>query len=388
MGRVPFLARLRRRRDGSSIWAAVVDRVMRHPVVSLVASAGVLIALAVPALGMHTVVTGPDDFPRDIPVVKTYDRLTEAFPSEGAQSRVVVEADDVTTGPVAAAISDLRARAEADKMVAGAVGVETSADGTVAAIDVPTVGSGSNTASTAALERIRDQIVPAAFAAAPSATVNVTGEAAQSKDFNELLAERLPLVFAFVLGLAFLLMLVTFRSIVVPIKTIVLNLLSVGAAYGVLVLVFQNGLGESLLGFHSNGGVTSWLPLFLFVILFGLSMDYHVLILSRVREGVDRGMSSDEAVRHGISATAGTVTSAAIVMVAVFSVFATLSIIDMKQMGVGLAVAVLIDATIVRAILLPSAMKLLGDRNWYLPSSLGWLPKVRHSEPEAEPAQA
>ncbi|HWM64213.1 MAG TPA: MMPL family transporter [Solirubrobacterales bacterium] len=191
----------------------------------------------------------------------------------------------------------------------------------------------------------------------------------------------MPLVFAFVL------MLVTFRSIVVPIKAIVLNLLSVGAAYGVLVLVFQNGLGESLLGFHSNGGISSWLPMFLFVILFGLSMDYHVLILSRVREAFDSGMSSDEAVRSGILATAGTVTSAAMVMVAVFAVFATLSIIDMKEMGVGLAVAVLIDATIVRAILLPAAMKLLGDRNWYLPSSLSWLPRVEHAEPEPAAAQ-
>ena len=238
------------------------------------------------------------------------------------------------------------------------------------------------------MERIRGEIVPAAFADVPGAEVNVSGWAAESKDFNEMLAKRLPLVFAFVLGLAFLLLLVTFRSLVVPIKAIVLNLLSVGAAYGVLVLVFQNGLGESLLGFHSNGGVSSWLPLFLFVILFGLSMDYHVLILSRVREAVDRGMSSDDAVREGITATAGTVTSAAMVMVAVFSIFATLSILDMKEMGIGLAVAVLIDATIVRAILLPATMKLLGDRNWYLPSALGWLPRVGHCEPEVDPAGA
>ncbi len=237
------------------------------------------------------------------------------------------------------------------------------------------------------MEQVREQLVPVAFTDAGGASVNVTGDAAQSKDFNDLLAQRLPLVFAFVLGLAFLLMLFTFRSIVVPIKAIVLNLLSVGAAYGVLVLVFQKGLGESLLGFHSNGGISSWLPMFLFVILFGLSMDYHVLILSRVREGVDRGMSSDDAVRSGILATAGTVTSAAMVMVAVFSVFATLSIIDMKEMGVGLAVAVLIDATLVRAILLPAAMKLLGDRNWYLPRSLGWLPRVEHAEPEPAAAQ-
>jgi len=180
---------------------------------------------------------------------------------------------------------------------------------------------------------------------------------------------------------------VTFRSIVVPIKAIVLNLLSVGAAYGVLKLVFQDGMGEGLLGFHSNGGVAPWLPLFLFVVLFGLSMDYHVFILSRVREAVDRGMSTDEAVSHGIKTTAGTVTSAAVVMVAVFSIFATLSMIDFKQMGVGLAVAVLIDATIIRAVLLPATMKLLGERNWYLPKFLRWMPRLSH-EPAVEPARA
>jgi RND superfamily putative drug exporter len=387
-GRIPFLGRIAARRQGRSAWATVVDAVMRRPLVSMVASAGVLIALAVPALGMHTVVSGAEDLPRDVPVVQTYDRVTEAFPGEAAGATVVVVADDVTSGPVAAAIADLKRRAAADGIVNGPVTQETSADGTVASIVVPTVGKGSDEQATAAMERIRGELVPAAFADVPGVEANVSGWAAESKDFNEMLAKRLPLVFAFVLGLAFLLLLVTFRSLVVPIKAIVLNLLSVGAAYGVLVLVFQNGLGESLLGFHSNGGVSSWLPLFLFVILFGLSMDYHVLILSRVREAVDRGLNSDDAVREGITATAGTVTSAAMVMVAVFSIFATLSILDMKEMGIGLAVAVLIDATIVRAILLPATMKLLGDRNWYLPSALGWLPRVDGSEPEADPAGA
>jgi len=387
-GRIPFLGRWLERRGHGSIWASVVDRVMRRPVLSLVIATGALAALAVPALGMHTVVSGPDDLPRDIPVVQTYDRVVGAFPSEGTQETVVVEADDVTSGPVAAAIADLRKRAESDAIVTGPLSVEVSSDHEVASIEIPTVGNGSDAEGTAALDRIRDRIVPAAFAGVSGATVNVTGWAAQSKDFSQLLAERLPLVFSFVLGFAFLLLLVTFRSIVVPIKAIALNLLSVGAAYGVLVLVFQNGLGESLLGFHSNGGVSSWLPLFLFVILFGLSMDYHVLILSRVRENVDRGMSSDDAVRSGITATAGTVTSAAMVMVAVFSIFATLTILDMKEMGIGLAVAVLIDATIVRAVLLPAAMKLLGDRNWYLPASLGWLPRVHDAELEIEPVKA
>jgi uncharacterized membrane protein YdfJ with MMPL/SSD domain len=199
---------------------------------------------------------------------------------------------------------------------------------------------------------------------------------------------RLPLVFAFVLSLAFILLLVTFRSIVVPIKAIVLNLLSVGAAYGILKLVFQDGRLEGVLDYQSVGGITSWLPLFLFVILFGLSMDYHVFIISRIREAVDRGMKTDEAVAHGIKSTAGVVTAAAIVMVAVFSIFGSLSMLEFKQMGVGLATAVLIDATIVRGVLLPAAMKLLGDWNWYLPKRLGWLPKFHHEPQIPEPARA
>ena len=201
------------------------------------------------------------------------------------------------------------------------------------------------------------------------------------------MSSRAPLVFAFVLGLAFVLLMATFRSIVIALKAIVLNLLSVAAAYGVLVWVFQEGHLESLLGFESNGGIVSWLPLFLFVLLFGLSMDYHVFIISRIREAYDGGMSTGDAVAHGIKSTAGVVTSAAVVMIAVFSVFATLGMLDFKQMGVGLAVAVLIDATIVRAVLLPATMKLLGDRNWYLPSWLGWLPKWS-AEPRVEGARA
>jgi len=212
---------------------------------------------------------------------------------------------------------------------------------------------------------------------------------AETADFNALMSSRLPLVFAFVLSLAFLLLLVTFRSVVIAAKAIGLNLLSVGAAYGLLVLVFQHGWGESLLDFRSTGAITSWLPLFLFVVLFGLSMDYHVFILSRVREAYDRGMSTNDAIRHGIKSTAGTVTSAAVIMVAVFGVFATLSAVEFKQMGVGLAAAILIDATIVRAVLLPAAMTLLGERNWYLPRWLEWLPRVspeRGAEPLPAPA--
>jgi uncharacterized membrane protein YdfJ with MMPL/SSD domain len=251
-----------------------------------------------------------------------------------------------------------------------------SKDRTVAQINIPTVGSGTDQASLDALNKLRDDIVPATVGAVDGATVNVTGEAAGSADFASNLNSRLPLIFAFVFGLAFLLMLVTFRSIVIPIKAILLNLLSVGAAYGVVVLVFQNGNGEGIIGFTSNGGVANWLPLFLFVVLFGLSMDYHVFILSRVRELVDQGVPTDEAVRRGIATTAGPVTSAAIVMVGVFLVFVTLEFIDFKELGLGLAAAVLIDATIVRGVLLPASMKLLGDWNWYLPGWLEWLPRI------------
>jgi len=229
--------------------------------------------------------------------------------------------------------------------------------------------------------------VPATVGSVPGVEAVVGGDTATTKDYNDLIKANAPIVFAFVLGLAFLLLLTTFRSIVIPLKAIVLNLLSVGAAYGVLVLVFQHGWGESLLGFKSTGAIEPWLPLFLFVILFGLSMDYHVFILSRVREAFDRGMSTEDAVAHGIKSTASVVTSAAIVMVAVFAIFATLSSIVFKELGVGLAVAILLDATLVRAILLPAAMKLLGDRNWYLPKKLAWLPELRH-EAGLEPVPA
>ena len=217
----------------------------------------------------------------------------------------------------------------------------------------------------------------------------MTGQTAASHDWNAMMKSSVPYVFGFVLTFAFLLLLASFRSIVIAAKAVVLNLLSVAAAYGVVVAVFQYGWGENLLDFQSNGAIAPWLPLFLFVILFGLSMDYHVFILSRIREAYDRGMSTEDAIAHGIRTTAGTVTSAALVMVGAFSIFATLPILDMKEMGIGLATAVLLDATIVRGILLPATMKLLGDWNWYLPSWLRWLPKLEQRvEPAGEPVPA
>ena len=209
----------------------------------------------------------------------------------------------------------------------------------------------------------------------------MAGEAAGTEDFSQVMRDRAPLVIGFVLLLSFLLLLVTFRSLIIPIKAILLNLLSVGAAYGILVAVFQLSWAQGLLGFKSDGAIESWLPIFLFVVLFGLSMDYHVFILSRVRELWERGVPTQQAVEQGITETAGVVTSAAVVMVAVFAIFASLSMIEFKQMGVGLAVAILLDATLVRAVLLPATMKLLGEHNWYLPKKLNWLPRVSHGTP-------
>jgi putative drug exporter of the RND superfamily len=317
----------------------------------------------------------------------TLDRMEKAFPGGPMPASVVIKADDVTSGQSQAAIWQLEQRALATGQMSGPVETDVSKDHEVAVVSIPLTGSGTDDESNRALETLREDVIPATVGGLPGAEVNVTGNTASSKDFNDQMKGSAPLVFAFVLAMAFLLLLVTFRSIVIPIKAIVLNLLSVGASYGVLVLVFQHGWGESLLGFESTGAVTSWLPMFLFVILFGLSMDYHVFILSRVREAFDKGMSTEDAVTHGIKSTAGVVTSAAIVMVAVFAIFATMGALDMKMMGVGLATAVLIDATIVRAVLLPATMKLLGDWNWYLPRKLGWLPEVTH-EPEVEPARA
>jgi uncharacterized membrane protein YdfJ with MMPL/SSD domain len=379
-GRIPFLSRRRRKAGDPGYWSAITTRVMKRPGLSFALAASALIVLAIPALHMKTVVSGVEDLPQDIPVIKTYNQIRGVFPTEGVTATVVVDADNVRTGAVAEGIDDLDRQLQASIYPPGPQ-VTYSDDNTVAKIDVATPGNGTDDASTTALNDIRDDIIPATIGQVQGADVNVSGDAAASVDFREQLNSRLPLIFAFVFGLAFLLMLVTFRSIVIPIKAILLNLLSVGAAYGVLVFVFQDGHGESLLGFTSNGGVTNWLPLFLFVILFGLSMDYHVFILSRVKELHDRGMPTDEAVRQGISATAGTVTSAAIVMVGVFAVFITLDFIDFKELGLGLAVAVLIDATIIRGVLLPASMKLLGDWNWYLPQWLEWLPRVSHEPP-------
>ena len=383
-GRIPFLYKAMHRRDREGrAWNALLGAVLRRPRSSPRRSRWRSSSrLAIPAFSMHTALTGTNDLPRKLEVMRVYDRMQAAFPGGQIPGVVVIEAKDVRTPQIAAAVKALEAKATATGHMNGPVTVTASPDRHVASIAVPMDGDGTDPTSAAALADLRGGMVPDTVGAAPGVKhAFVSGMAAGTEDYNALTKSRAPIVFAFVLSLAFLLLLATFRSIVIPIKAIVLNLLSVGAAYGVMTWIFQDGHLQHALGFKSNGAIVSWLPMFLFVILFGLSMDYHVFIISRIREAVDRGMNTGDAVAHGIKATASTVTSAAIVMVGVFGIFATLSSLDFKQMGVGLAVAILIDATIVRAVLLPATMKLLGDWNWYLPRWLDWMPSLSHESP-------
>jgi uncharacterized membrane protein YdfJ with MMPL/SSD domain len=394
-GTIPFLSSRSHAEPGATkrgngegrVWGAILDRVLRRPLLSAVLSGGLLVALTIPAFGLHTAIPGADDLPQSIAVVKTYNRIQAAFPGGPAPAQVVVQAKDVTSPAVVSAIGRLRAEALASGEAHEPIQVDVNPAKTVAVVSIPLAGAGTGDArSEAAVDALRNELVPATVGRV--ATAAVTGEIAASKDFNETTKSRAPIVFGFVLLFAFALLLVAFRSLVIAAKAIVLNLLSVGAAYGLLVLVFQKGWGESLLGFKSTGAIVSWLPLFLFVVLFGLSMDYHVFIISRIREAYDRGMRTEDAVAHGIRTTAGVVTAAAIVMVAVFAIFATLSQVSMKELGFGLAAAVLIDATIVRAVLLPATMKLLGRWNWYLPRRLEWLPRLEHEASPPAPAIA
>jgi len=386
-GRVPYIAKRRHKTKGESrMWNAILNRVLARPLISAVLAGGLLVALTIPALGMQFKEPGTEGMSRSQPIIQTLDRVDAAFPGGSAPAVVVIKAKDVTAPAVRSAIQDLHDKAIATGKLSEPSGVDVNPAKTVAVVSLAVNGKGTDAASNESVRVLREEVVPATVGKL-DAEVSVSGMTAYSKDFLDTMKSHLPIVFLFVLSLAFILLLVTFRSIVIPIKAIVLNLLSVGAAYGILTLVFQDGHGEKLLDFNSVGGITPWLPLFLFVVLFGLSMDYHVFVLSRIRELVDRGMSTDNAVAEGIKSTAGVITGAAAVMVVTFGAFATGSDQGMKQLGIGLAAAILIDATIVRAVLLPATMKLLGSANWYLPKRLAWLPKFQH-EPEVVPAPA
>ena len=383
-GRVPFL-KPERRTGEPRVWSWVLDRVLKRPLVSALAASAVLVVLAIPVFHIHTADSGIDGLPRSIEVMQTYDRMQAAFPGEQFTADIVVEGANLDQAQIQGAAEELRQIARDSDEFNEPITVDTSPDGEAAVIEVPLAGTGTDDTSLTAVETLREDVVPQVLPSVSGGQlIGVAGFTAGSVDFNTLMSERIWYVFGFVFAVAFLLLLVTFRSIVIPIKAIALNILSVAAALGIVTWVFQDGNLEGLLNFDSTGAITAWFPIMLFVILFGLSMDYHVFILSRIREAVDRGESTSDAVSHGIKSTAGVVTAAAIVMVAVFGIFATLQFIDMKQFGVGLAAAILIDATLVRGVLLPATMKLLGKWNWYLPKWLEWLPKGPATEGSQE----
>jgi RND superfamily putative drug exporter len=389
--RVPLLWRLTARGAGRHgqparprLWPFLLRPALRYPLVTLLISAGALAALAVPATGMTLKFPGAEDLPRTTAAMQAYDRLTEAYPSNGTTHLVAVKAPAAKAGEVKAALTELADRTGKDPLFApydgDAPDIDVSADRRVSTLVVAAPYASRSDEAKQSLVKLRTELVPATLGKLSGVEYAVGGDVAASEDYAKHVRDTLPLVMAFVLALTLLVMVLTFRSVVVAVTSIGLNLLSAAASYGLLVVVFQGHWAEDLLGFTSMEAIVSWLPLFLFVVLFGLSMDYHVFVVSRIREAVRNGMPTRDAVRHGITTSAGTVTSAAVVMVGVFSIFATLSTIDMKQLGIGLAAAILLDATVIRAVVLPSVMTLLGKANWWAPRFL------RGREPLAEPA--
>ncbi|MET7276884.1 MMPL family transporter [Kribbella sp. NPDC005582] len=382
--RIPLVWRLTANREKPRFWPAVLKPALKYPVVTLLVAVTALLAVAAPALGMTLKFPGTEDLPRTTPVMKAYDRLTAAFPSTGTSHEVAIKAPANQAPAVQAALAELVQRTKTDKLYAqdGLEKPRVSKDGTVTVLEVATPYEGGSQQARDSLTKLRTELMPQTVGKVPGVEYAVGGFVAADVDYAAHTKAKLPLVIGFVLLLTMIVMMVTFRSVVVAVTAILLNLLSAGAAYGVVTAVFQNTWAEGILGFRSNGAVVSWLPLFLFVVLFGLSMDYHVFVVSRIREAVLRGVPTKQAVAEGITGSAGVVTSAAAVMIGVFAVFATLSTLDMKQLGVGLAVAILIDATIIRAVVLPSIMILLGEANWWAPK---WLrPKqAKHATPPA-----
>jgi uncharacterized membrane protein YdfJ with MMPL/SSD domain len=386
LGKIPGLARMRRPpEDGSRAWGAVLERVLRRPAASASAAVLFLVALAVPAVGLHTEQLSLDQLlPANVSIMRSFHRITATFPGGPSPALVVVKAADVTSPRVEAAVTAFKARAVASGAVREPILVTPHADVGVIEISVPLAGHGSDPTSVRALHTLRSDVVPSTLGGVPGVQAHVGGNLAFSEDFNAQLRHSIVPVIVFVLVMAFGLMLLAFRSVTIAAVSVLLNMLSMAAAFGVMVAVFQHGWGAGLVGARGVGAIESWIPLFTFVILFGLSMDYHVFVVSRIREAHDRGMNTRDAVAHGIRISAGVVTSAAVIMVAVFAVFATLSMTTFKQLGVGLGVAILLDATVVRGVLLPSVLAALGDRTWYLP---GWLSFLgdRTSSESAEP---
>jgi RND superfamily putative drug exporter len=367
-------------------WGMIARVVMGRPVVSAVLAAGLLVAAAVPYLDLHRGQAGVESLPPS-DVRTAYTLLSRDFPA-GRLAPVEVVVDGPRTTAVLAGIERLVAAAGQDPVFGPAEPTQWNASGDLALVRIPLTVDASSPSALAAVDRLRDDLIPAAFTNVPAAAL-VTGGPAFNADFEAIVRDYTPLVFAFVLGLSFLLLMLAFRSLVVPLKAIVMNLLSVGASYGLLVLVFQKGYLHNVLGFQQTPTIESWVPIFLFCVLFGLSMDYHVFLLSRIREHYDTAHDNRAAVAVGMQATAKIITGAALIMVAVFVAFASGTLVMFQQMGFGLAVAVVLDATIVRSVLVPASMALLGDRNWYLPRWLTWLPDLRvEGTPVAAPPSA
>ena len=374
----PLRVAIQRKIDSETIhagfWGRVTKTVMKHRVASVILAAGLLLTLAFPYLDLQTGEVGLDTLPES-DVKQGYLILSEKFYA-GVIAPVEIVIDGNANDPAVQNGVNKLIASLGENDIFGPAATETNAAGDLTVLSVPLAIDGNLPAGEKVIEQLRNETIPTAFADVDVNTY-VTGEAAFNHDFNVLLADYTPIVFAFVLGLSFLVLLLAFRSIIVPIKAILMNLLSVGAAYGAMVLVFQKGIGNELFGFGQSPVIESWIPVFLFCILFGLSMDYHVFLLSRIREHYDRTGNNSESVAVGLQSTARIITGAALIMVAVFGAFAAGSLIEMQQMGFGLAVAILLDATIVRSVLVPSSMALLGNANWYLPRWLRWLPDLR-----------
>jgi putative drug exporter of the RND superfamily len=346
-------------------WGAIVRAVMRRPVISLVASVSVLLALCLPLFGFKTGEAGIRTLPDRFPSKQGFNALQQAF-GVGTTDTVEVVIDGEVSTETHAAVRRLADRMEGNPAFRQ-VEVGFHPDESLAVIEAVPAGDSRDERALEAVRELREVEIP-------GARVLVTGETGEAIDYFALTERWLPILIAFVLGLSFILLTVAFRSLVVPLKAILLNLLSVGAAYGVLILVFQEGVGNDLLGFQQVDFIEAWVPLFLFAVLFGLSMDYHVFLLSRIRERYLRTRNNDEAVAHAVGSTARMITGAALIIIAVFAGFAVGDLVMFQQMGFGVAVSLLIDATIIRSVILPASMKLLGERNWYLPSWLRWLP--------------
>ncbi|MFL5678241.1 MAG: MMPL family transporter, partial [Chloroflexota bacterium] len=383
-----WLDRRASRREGSGFWGALVTRVMARPVTMTVVSVAFLLLLASPVLFLRTGITDITAFPDSIDGVAGIKLVNEKWP-QGTNLQLQVVVTQADREDTKAAIDRLKTAGLAINGLSEPVEVTRSHDGKVALVSFTMGGNRNDDANRDIVRKVRADVKPAIFGSLPDVQAYVTGDAAFSVDVTKVYADGIPLIFAFVLGLSFLLMLVAFHSIVIPIKAILLNLLSVAAAYGVMVLVFERGWLAGPLGITPSGVIESWVPLFIFTILFGLSMDYHLFILTRIKEARDRGLGSKAAVAKGISVTAGVITSAASIMVVVFAVFVTLKFVFIQQLGLGLAIAVLIDATIIRSVLLPASMTLLGDWNWWMPRFLDWIPRVTiEGDPDAPTDEA